>query len=1009
MSQSKSTSHVFGAIDIMHFADLNNKRITGLATPINQNDAANKDYVDNTVVASNLTGGVGITVNTVSNTINANPSQTQVVALGTIQTGTWTANTIQIPYGGTGQTNFTVNKLIFHNSANKLASVPEFTYDSSTINSSIPIVCSNQTDTGSELSSTGSLIVQGGTNIAKNLYVHGNTVLHSNLTVGNLHINGSLGLNAVAANNAEYFNITSGGLVVTSYFTSNSSNSLALYSTNTTLANAVIISNTTGNELITNTLSVPNLGIFGSINSSYISNGSLITFSSYTTNTSSANTTISNLRVGSAIITNLNITNTTNQNLLVPILLTAQNANIFTMTNTHGSLTNITNTNLISTNSTITNIIHTNITSNSGYINTISSGNIHGSDTLTFANATVSNIIATNLTATSTTFTNTSIGTLRVTGHANMNTINLTTITTSNIQLTNLFTSNLNNQTSTTIGTLNVSGLSIFSTTNSSSMSTGTLFSNISQNVTSSVGTLNVANNINNSAGTIITNNITSSNMYASSLMHTFNLISTNINAQSVSTDISINSTVLSSNISSGTVNISSSLTVPNFRNTNSTQTNIFITNETVSNLRVTSNTTTNTVITNSTTSNAFTLNNNSTNTTISNALISKQLVIQGSYQGTPQLTSGSFFTVLPSTFINSVTASGGNVNSWFPNYINVSTLSAVNDSITTNKVANLYIKSNVLVAGSQTVNYNSGLTLGYVSNITSGNLNTQLSFERSDGLPISGIYTENFTNKLIIMNGSLVGGSGIGINTVNNTPIVFSHIQSSTSRDQVQYARFLGTTSTFYSTEESESITSGALVINGGLGVAKNISSESIKTQTLETYGDVTTGNLQVNGNITMTNGTLTQTGYGVFSLITTSHATGTTDIDFTSGNFASGISSNVQPFTIGAGIVLDNVITFQHAGIYNVSLRLNSNTTTTAPTLIQTHINKFAGGNWQVYQTCSQKITFESNTDIVSQFMIDIQANEHIKFTINNGHSSNFTIDNNLTKSKLMINKVG
>jgi hypothetical protein len=1009
MSQSKSTSHVFGAIDIMHFADLNNKRITGLATPINQQDAANKDYVDNTVVASNLTGGVGITVNTVSNTINANPSQTQVVALGTIQTGTWTANTIQIPYGGTGQTNFTVNKLIFHNSANKLASVPEFTYDSSTINSSIPIVCSNQTDTGSELSTTGSLIVQGGTNIAKNLYVHGNTVLHSNLTVGNLHINGSLGLNAVAANNAEYFNITSGGLVVTDYFTSNSSNSLALYATNTTLANAVILSNTTGNELITNTLTVPNLGIFGSINSSYISNGTLITFSSYTTNASSANITTTNLRVTSAIMTNSSNVNTTSQNLNVSIILNSTNSNLAVLTNTHGSLTNITNTNLISTNSTITNIIHTGITSNSGYINTISSGNIHGSGTLTFANATVSNVIATNITSNSTTFTNTSIGTLRVTGHATMNTISLTTITTSNIYLTNLFTSNLNNQTSTTIGTLNVSGLSVFSTTNSASMSTGTLYSNISQNVTSSIGTLNVANNINNSTGTIFTNNVTSNNLYASSLMHTFNLISTNINAQSVSTDISINSTVLSSNISSGTVNISSSLTVPNFRNTNSTQTNIFITNETVSNLRVTSNTTTNTVITSSTTSNAFTLNNNSTNTTISNALISKQLVIQGSYQGTPQLTSGSFFTILPSTFINSVTASGGTVNSWFPNYINPSTLSAVNDDITTTKVANLYVKSNVLVAGSQTVTYNSGLTLGYVSNITSGNLNTQLSFERSDGLPMSGIYTENFTNRLIIMNGSLVGGSGIGINTVNNTPIIFSNIQSSTSRDQVQYVRFLSSTSTFYSTEDSDSTTTGALVINGGLGVAKNLTAENIKTQTLETYSDVTTGNLQVNGNVTLTNGALNQTGYGLFSLVTTSHAVGTTDIDFTSGNFASGITSNVQPFTIGASIILDNVITFQYSGIYNVNLRLNSNTTTTAPTLIQTHINKFVSGNWQVYQTCSQKITFESNTDIISQFMIDVQANEHIKFTINNGHSSNFTIDNNVTKSKLMINKIG
>ena len=72
MSQSKNTTHVFGAIDIMNFADLNNTRMTGLASPISGTDATNKNYVDSKVVASNLTGGVGITVNTANNTINSN-------------------------------------------------------------------------------------------------------------------------------------------------------------------------------------------------------------------------------------------------------------------------------------------------------------------------------------------------------------------------------------------------------------------------------------------------------------------------------------------------------------------------------------------------------------------------------------------------------------------------------------------------------------------------------------------------------------------------------------------------------------------------------------------------------------------------------------------------------------------------------------------------------------------------------------------------------------------------
>jgi len=140
MSQSKNTTHVFGAIDVLNYTDLNNTRMTGLASPILDNDAANKEYVDNKVVASNLTGGVGITVDTSNNTINSNPNATHIVGLGNIQTGTWTANTIQIPYGGTGQSVFTVNKLIYYNSANKLSSIPEFSYDSNTFNSTLPFV-----------------------------------------------------------------------------------------------------------------------------------------------------------------------------------------------------------------------------------------------------------------------------------------------------------------------------------------------------------------------------------------------------------------------------------------------------------------------------------------------------------------------------------------------------------------------------------------------------------------------------------------------------------------------------------------------------------------------------------------------------------------------------------------------------------------------------------------------------------------------------------------------------
>jgi hypothetical protein len=1021
MSQSKNTTHVFGAIDVLNYTDLNNTRMTGLASPILDTDAANKQYVDSKVVASNLTGGVGITVNTANNTINSNPSATHIVALGTIQTGTWTANTIQIPYGGTGQTAFTVNKLIYHNGANKLASIPEFSYDSSTFNSTLPFVISNTTDTVSSISTAGSLIVEGGVNISKRLYIGGDAMFNANVTVGNLTINGNLSLNSINSNSSQFTGSTMVSLLtavasITDYLTSNSTNSLNLRSTNNTFTNAMVSSNTVVNSLVTGTLNAPSLGIFGTINSSFTSSGNFIGFSSYITNSSAANTTTTNLRSTSAIITNMNSTTNTIQNLLVPILLNAQNSNLTNLTNTNGTLTNITNTNLIGSNSTITNIIHTNITSNSAYINTISGGNIQAGGTITITNATTANISSTNISSTNTVFTSTSIGNLRVAGTSNMTTLSLTTITTSNIYLNNLFTSTFNNQNSTTIGTLNVTGLSIFSTTNSISSSIGTLYSNISINTTSSIGTLNVSGNINNSNGNIYTNNVTSNNLYASTLVNGFNILSTNITTSHLrSSGISIQGTVLSTNLSTGTINVSSIINTANFNVTNSTITNSQTTNATTTNLRVTLSSAGNSYLVNSTTSNAFILNSNVTNETISTALITKSATIVANYQGTPSTTAGSFFTIYPSTFINNGTAPGGSVNNWYANYIGSSTLSATNTGITTSRVANFYVKSNVVVGGNQTIIYNSAMTIGYVSNAIGGGMNTQLNFERSDGNPLGGIYTESATNKLVFMNGSLSGGGGIGIYTIKDTPVVYSSIPSSTNITPTSYIQLLNTTSTFYSTVDSDSVTSGSLVLQGGLAVAKNITANSIKTPLLMADGVVlsgnsTSGNLHVDGNVTIMDGALTQPGYGLFTLSTTSYPIGESDIEFnTTSVFNDSVSISLHPFTIGASIVMENVVTFLYSGVYSIHLRLNSSTTTTSATLLQTNLNKYVGNQWEVYQTSSQKTIFDAYTDFHSHFMIKVQANEHWKFTLNNGHSSNFVFDNDSKKTRLMINKVG
>jgi hypothetical protein len=1007
MSQSKNTTHVFGAIDVLNYTDLNNTRMTGLASPILDTDAANKQYVDSKVVASNLTGGVGVTVNTSTNIINSNPNATHIVGLGTIQTGTWTANTIQIPYGGTGQTAFTVNKLIYHNSANKLASVPEFSYDSSTFNSTLPFVISNTTDTVSSISTSGSLIVNGGVNVSKRLYIGGDAIFNANVTIGNLTINGSLSLNAINSNSSQFTGSTIVNLLtavasITDYLTSNSTNSLNLRSTNNTFTNVLVTSNTVINSLVVGTLNVPYLGVFGTINTSVISSGSFTGLSSYMTNSNSANTTTTNLRSTTAIITNMNSTTNTIQNLVVPILLNAQNSNLTTLTNTNGTLTNITNTNLIGSNSTITNIIHTNITSNSAYINTISCGNIQAGGTITITNATTTNISSTNISSTNTVFTSTSIGNLRVAGTSNMTILSLTTITASNIYLNNLFTSTFNNQNSTTIGTLNVTGLSIFSIINSNSSSIGTLYSNISVNTTSSVGTLNVSGNINNSNGNIYTNNVTSNNLYASTLVNGLNILTTNITTSHLrSSGISIQGTMLSTNLSTGTINVSSIINTENFNVTNSTITNSQTTNSTTTNLRVTLCSTGNSYLVNSTTSNAFILNSNVTNETISSVLINKNATIVSNYQGTPSTTAGSFFTIYPSTFINNATASGGSVNNWYANYIGSSTLSATNTGISTSRVANFYVKSNVVVGGNQSVTYNSAMTIGHVTNTTGGNMNNQLSFERADGNPLAAIYTEGETNRFVFMNGSLSGGGGVGIYTIKDTPVVYSSIPSSTNITPTPYIELLNTTSTFYSTVDSDSVISGSLVLQGGLGVGKTVTSNSIVTKNLSadncTLGNVVTGSI-------------TQSGYGLFSLSTFSYPPGESDIEFnTSANFASGVSISIHPFTIGVSIVLENVVTFQYSGIYSIHMRLNSSTTTTSATLLQTNLNKYVGNQWEVYQTSSQNTIFDNYTDLHSHFMIETQANEHWKFTFNNGYTSNFDFSIDSKKTRLMINKVG
>lgn len=942
-NQSQHITYTFGGVKVINFLDNNSARIANVGYPTNNSDAATKQYVDDTVTAgvapSQIEAGTGLTK--VSTTLNVNSSLTHVTALGNINTGTWSANTISIPYGGTGKTSFTPNCFVVGNGTNPLITLSEVTFDSNTFNVSTPVYISNTKDSIG-IGSGGSLTVLGGASISgkiwtSNINVSNDISVQGNLTVGNITINGSSSFNTVLSNNASYTSVTA----TNSNLTNITASTLVLTNAQTTniTSTNIITTNLTNNNIISTNISASSLNLSNTIRTIHsqntnITTTNLISSQINTSNITTNNIILTNLTGSSAILSNLNITS----NITAPTILSTNISSVQT-NSSYGSFQSISSNNLIVTtntsltNTTTSNLFNTNITSSNIRTINIATTNITNTNLVT-SSVTSNNLIATNISTNNLSSTNIITTTNVVSSNittSNIITSNITTnnISTNNITNTNLFTENI------TASSLRISGISIQTTINSSNLSTGSLFvsgttnlQNTSMtNITSTNGiiTNTTVSNINNtnltntniSTTQLITNNLTTSNLYvnnttilgtvASINLSTGNLSSTTlaqlnrttITSSTISNlnvpNISILGTVNSSNLSTGNIHISNSLTVPLLNNTTQTTTNLvtthlkctnistsniqisntaLLTNISASSLSATGISNLNNVtatdinainltISNITTENITMTNNISANNLVlSNSIIvNKHITIGSNTTYTPSTNSGNTLHIQPIIFTDNNTPNNGIISFWTNNYLSKPTLSANNTNITTQKSSNLYIQGNPDPGTNQTIENSAAIAIGYVDNQTGGNISGQIILERNDGNWYGSIFTESATNKIVIANASLAGGGGIGLYTYTGTKITFSDITGPTNFTPKTFLEFSNDTSSFYSTTDSTDISSGSLILSGGLSVMKNITCNSITpneiNSSITTLQDVNTNMTPSSGQALIWNGT--------------------------------------------------------------------------------------------------------------------------------------------------------
>lgn len=838
MAQSSKNYYHMGTIYVHDKIDMQNSRLA-VGEPINSNDAATKNYVDTRITVAGLDPGIGLYQT--GNTFNVSNSLGNVTALGTINTGTWTASSIQVPYGGTGKINFASNKIIIGNGSNPLVSVNELSFDTNifTIDSTVKI---SNSSISTSFTSGGALTIQGGTSILGKLWVNNDVNIKGDVTLGNLVINGSTDFSTINANASVFTNMTTNNLFVNTSLTSlNISTTNLVNVTNSTITN-IQSSNITTSNFNTTNITSSNLIITNLSNLNHLNVTNTTTFNLIAAVTTSANQVSINITTGSFIATNESITNSTITSLFSPTLRSTNfvttnitSNNLFINSNSILSTASINN--LISTNNTTTNILTTNITTSNIITSTAILTNSSTIPNLLTTNLITTNITTTNLSLTNSLHQNTTTNNLNVPGITILSTVNSNHITTASIITTNSTISN-NITTNTTISNsiisnslitsltnsnlisnnitssnLRITGITILNTLGSSNLTTGELsvsnISNLNQLITinSSMSNLNISNisilntvvSSNLSSGSIQTTNLIANSTLLTNIRST-NITTTNIRTTSLNaTGITTLSTVSSFNLSTGTLFVSDLSSLNQLTTTNSTITNIINNTSTIGNIHVNSN-----------------------------IKLEKSLQIGSNFSGSPSISSGNLLTILPSIYTDNVSNTSDTIPLWTPIYISNPTLTSQN-TISTEKVSTIYIQGNPITGINQTITHSSALSIGYVGNETSGNLKGQIMLERQDGNWYGSIYTESGTNRIVMCNASLAGGSGLGLYTYTNTPIIFAHIPSATSVTPSNFAQFTRTTSNFYSTENSTNTSSGAVVISGGLGVNKNITCNSL------------------------------------------------------------------------------------------------------------------------------------------------------------------------------------